>query len=71
MSSTFPTVEKGHQAHMRGQDDALAGLDRDAGPWSPTSSDSIERCLAICYQRGYSYGLQVALQRDYGDSPTA
>lgn len=67
----FPTSQQGHEAHMRGQDDALAGKDRDAGPWSARATDSVERCLAASYQRGYGYGVQVALQRDFGDPPTA
>ena len=67
----FPTEQQGHEANRRGQADALAGLDRDAGPWNPRSADSVERCLALAYQGGYGYGLQVALQRDFGDPPTA
>lgn len=67
----FPTAQQGHEAHVRGQDDALAGRDRDSGPWSPLAADGVERCLAASYQRGYAYGLQVALQGRYGDPPTA
>lgn len=67
----FPTQEQGHEAHLRGQGDALAGRDRDAGPWDCRSTDDVERCLAGCYQRGYGYGIQLALQRRFGDSPTA
>lgn len=67
----FPTKQQGHDAHVRGQDDALAGRDRDLCPWDQRAADSVERCLALSYQRGYSYGLQVAMQGRYGNPPTA
>ena len=66
----FPTSQQGHEAHLRGQDDAIDGKDRDAAPWSARSADPVERCLANSYQRGYAYGVQVALQRTFGDPPT-
>lgn len=66
----FPSADQGHRAHQRGQDDALAGADRDTAPWSAKSTDSVERCLALAYQRGYGYGLQIALDRDFGNAPT-
>ena len=68
---TFPTEEQGHEATQRGIDDALAGKDRDHAPWSMRSRDSVESTLAICYQRGYAYGIQIELQRRYGDLSAA
>ena len=67
----YPTDEQGNTAYLRGQDDALAGADRDRAPWSATASDFTERCMAATYQRGYGYGMQLALQRRFGDLPTA
>ena len=66
-----PTSEQGTQATERGKTDALAGVSRDAGPWSVTSASSVERTLYRCYQLGYAIGLQAKLQKAYGNSPTA
>ena len=67
-----PTREQGHAAHLQGQEDALAGLDRDeACPFDRKSPDSVTRCLYAAYQRGYGYGRQVRLQRTYGPIPGA
>lgn len=67
----MPTKEEGHAAHLRGQDDALAGVERYSGPWRRDSDSQHERALASCYGRGYNYGRQLRLQRLYGPIPTA
>lgn len=65
----LPTQQRGHGANLRGQRDALANLDRDNGPWHPHSPSQEERALYVAYQVGYGYGMQQALQRDFGDLP--
>lgn len=67
----LPTKRQGQAAFSRGQDDAIAGVGRDSGPWDPFAPDIAERCLSAAYQRGYGYGLQVAIQDEYGNAPTA
>lgn len=68
----FPTREQGHAAHLRGQDAALAGIALDdANPFDPDSEDFTEGCLARSFRKGWHYGQQISLQREYGDAPTA
>lgn len=65
----FPTTDQAHAANWQGQQDALAGI--DASPWDAKTGTFVEGCLAASYRRGHSLGVQMALQRDYGDPPTA
>ncbi len=67
----FPTEEQGHEATQRGIDDAIAGKGRDGSPWSVRADDCVTVCLGICYQRGWSYGIQMELQRRFGEPPQA
>ena len=67
----MPTTEEGHAAHLRGQDDALAGVARYSGPGRRASDSQHGRALASGYGRGYNYGRQLRLQRLYGPIPTA
>lgn len=69
--TALPTEAQGREAFQRGSDDAQAGVDRRSAPWSPTAASLAERCLAAAYQRGYGVGVQLELQRRFGDAPTA
>lgn len=65
----LPSDRQADAAHRRGVEDALAGLDRDRGPYR-RDGDDVQKALHVMYQRGYGVGVQQMLQRDFGNTPT-